>query len=98
MKTPHVHAALIKEWADDPSRVVQYLSDIDGEWKDCLYTPSWESCIEFRFKPEPKPDYVGYYHSAYLRRHARELQYGDDTLRLTFDGDTGTIKSAEVLK
>lgn len=44
---PHVHAALIKAWAD--GAIIQHLDD---RWVDCFNNqPSWSSYIAFRVKP-----------------------------------------------
>lgn len=47
---PHVHAELIKAWADGAE--IQYKpGGKQGNWLDCLY-PTWDSCIEYRIKPK----------------------------------------------
>ena len=57
---------------------------------------------EYRIKPEPKPDVVQYGYAkndgcvAYVTRMGRH-QSGDN-IKLTFDGETGELISAEVLK
>ena len=79
----HKHADLIREWALDTSRVVQYKRTSTNEWADCVDRPSWVDSVEYRFKPEPKPDYHTY-------RWAM--------IKLTFDGETHQLKAAEVLK
>jgi hypothetical protein len=96
----HKHAELIKAWADGAQ--VQYF--YHGEWVDWeSYTsPSWGKTIEYRIKPEPKPDVV-------LRTFLRpvtsigmvynEGAWNDEraNISLTFDGETGKLKTAEVL-
>lgn len=49
MKKPHVHAALIKQWAD--GAVIQFFSG--GRWIDMVkLAPSWDASIAYRVKPE----------------------------------------------
>ena len=93
MKTPHKHADLIKAWADGAEIEIK---TEDGRW-DAAY-PSWQSFFEYRIKPEPKPDVV-------LYGEVRDNRYGSLTLaqctghnvKFTFDGETGALKTAEVL-
>ena len=99
---PHKHAELIKAWADGAT--IQWVGAVKhgGEkvWMD-IENPDWES-EEYRIKPEPKPDVVLYAHACFDKRYvfaANEYQdEGFDNLVLTFDGETGELKSAEVLK
>jgi len=96
MKTPHVHAAIIKAWADGTE--IQYYAL--GEWHDLTgEQPCWFRDTQFRIKPTPKPDQVVYPHTAQYR-----LENGYSSavstrgqLKLTFDGETGQLKKAEVL-
>ena len=95
MKTPHVHAELIKQWADNPSRVVQRRSTQTGLWFDEDAPYEWLTNCEYRFKPEPKPDSVievFVYSNGAMTRHDSE-----ENLRLTFSGETGELIKAEVL-
>ncbi len=98
---PHKHAELIKAWADGAE--IERFSITNQQWR-LDPSPSWEHHIEYRIKPEPKPDDIGY---AYLT--IRESYKSDgfyifrersvnSNLKLTFDGETGKLKSAEVLK
>lgn len=102
MKTARVHAELIKAWADGAT--VQAKA-ANGEWFDCR-TPSWFPQDEYRIRPEPRPDVTLYCWVDNLVlddpnlygfiTNARE-HYKGDNLRLTFDGETGKLKSAEVI-
>ena len=94
MKTPHKHAELIKAWADGAEIEIKFYNG----WRDCRPV-DWSEHAEFRIKPEPKPDFVVYPHVAQYRG---ENGYGramlvKDKLKLTFDGETGELKLAEVL-
>jgi hypothetical protein len=103
MKTPHIHAKFIKAWADGEQ--IEYL--VGGvEWRSIGTEPCWFPYSTFRIKPEPKPDvvYYGVYEEKYVRHRLSELeccftQLNDvgDQIKLTFDGETGKLKKAEVL-
>jgi hypothetical protein len=102
MKTPHKHAALIKEWADGEQ--IEYFDKFTKRWVTSMgNSPSWISDTEYRIKPEPKPDIV--YYGVFNQVGNAELgscftKYNDqgDHIKLTFDGETGKLKAAEVLK
>ena len=97
---PHKHAELIKAWADG-AEIEQKTphgvwENFDNEWTETWY--------EYRIKPQPKPDR----YKCYLALEGRIYSEGDShpfpsgcvypNLQLTFDGETGRLKSAEVLK
>ena len=98
MKTPHKHAALIKAWADG--------AEIERRDSDCYWIsvnqPVWNTDSEYRIKPEPKPDHV-YYGvfemdgSISIESCFTKINDDGDQIKLTFDGETGKLKSAEVL-
>jgi hypothetical protein len=110
MKKPHKHAELIKAWADGAE--IEYRVK-DGKlgwsgWKSFdslerfLTDPWWD----YRIKPAPKPDvvYYGVYNPEDARTRVVDLEFcftklndEGDHIKLTFDGETGKLKSAEVL-
>jgi len=107
MNKPHKHAELIKAWADGAEIQERWVklgcrlsgskewsewSYFDGEWAD-------DSETEYRIKPTPKPDVVSYL-NYYGMSGRTVLGLNEDThnLRMTFDGETGELKSAEVIK
>ena len=101
MKMPHKHAELIKAWADGAE--IQYFDG--GEWWD-TDGPSWAEEHTYRIKPEPKHDKV--YYGAFDIEDVRfgrriidscftSLEDSADHIKITFDGETGKLKSAEVL-
>ena len=102
MGKPHVHSALIKQWADGAK--IQYLSD-KGWWLDADGAPSWRETTAYRVKPEPKPDVVRYAcldidcnnkvtaRSNFFSVSALRC----DNLKVVFDGETGELKDAQVL-
>jgi hypothetical protein len=85
------HADLIHAWADGAE--IQVLS---GKWLD-IYCPTWEADAKYRIKPQPKPDYEI---DSVMTRHGLTSSYliGKANVRFVFDGETGALKSAEVLK
>lgn len=100
MNKPHKHAKLIKAWADGAQ--IQYKNL--NEWEDCVIYPKWDNNTEYRIKPEPKHDIV-YYGKAgigedydiYLTRFIL-APLDSFNLKLTFDGEAGKLKKAEVLE
>ena len=100
----HKHADLIKQWADGAEIEVKH--PVNGSWFDA--TPlSWDVDYEYRIKPDPKPDVVVYsrivgkffigcgnieIHQLILRSDA-----DNPNIKYTFDGETGKLKSAEVI-
>jgi len=87
----HKHADLIYAWADGAQ--IQW-KDRDGQWHD-MGEPLWSEKHEYRIKPEPKPDMVRYF---VLDQQSGELlQNPYHNVRAIFDGETGNLKSAEVL-
>ena len=94
MNKPHKHAELIKAWADGAE--IQFKRQQEKEWQDAGPNPSWYECFDYRIKPQPKPDVVDLYlvHQHCLYTSTKNHEYN---LKLTFDGETGKLKSAEVL-
>lgn len=99
---PHKHAAVIKAWADGARVQVRIpkAGRLDNTWEDIEdETMYWYSTLEYRVKPEPKPDIV--------KRVCLELVEGSVNLMhpsdvpinliLSFDGETEKLKSAEVI-
>jgi hypothetical protein len=108
MTKPHKHAEAIKAWADGATievRTEMY------EWID-IPNPSWNLNMEYRIKREPKPDIVqeqllfcnmAVPAQANLKdlSWSRWLKDGNAyqvcaKFRLTYDGDTGLLKHAEL--
>jgi len=88
---PHKHAELIKAWADGAT--IQIHMAIG--WTDC--NPTWMEGIEYRIKPEP--DVIRYTTAFDYEILPSDGTYeSGDNLKLTFDGETGKLKSAEVIK
>ncbi len=53
-KTPHVHAELIKAWADG-AEIEQHFSAEDSYVWYPVRTPTWGANATYRIKPTPKP-------------------------------------------
>ena len=53
--TPHVHAAVIKAWAD--GKPVEWRQSSDYEWNDA-HSPCWGLGLQYRVKPEDVVDYT----------------------------------------
>ena len=96
MGKPHKHAELIKAWADGAT--IERQNRVDGVWDEEVY-PCWEDeYATFRIKPEPKPDVVEYYQLLRGDNEAQRVRKEYANLEIIWDGETGELKSAKVLK
>jgi hypothetical protein len=92
----HKHYDMIVAWAEGKEIQVE---EMDGTWSD-IQGPSWSGHNHYRIKPEPKPDVVKYLirglvsNSSWLEF---DNQTGYECVKITFDGETGKLKTAEVL-
>ncbi len=104
MTQRHKHADLIIAWANEPSLALQVRAPIMGRyetrWSDVEEgTPIWDENLEYRIKPEPKPDCRVPLRLARLEGGGFVLlDRGPDNFIATFDGETGALKSVEILK
>ena len=103
MRTPHKHADIIKAWADGAE--IEFL-DAHGRWSSIGLNPRWMDGVKYRIKPEPKPDivYYGVFDETHVLVENRiidscftRIEDQGDVIKVTFDGETGKLKSAEVL-
>jgi hypothetical protein len=101
----HKHADLIKAWADGAE--IEWRG-INGDWCSISGTPAWSIETTYRIKPTPKPDVVrnitveatlkcGETCGEAFVQVFKSGKYCFPNLRLTFDGETGKLKSAEVM-
>jgi hypothetical protein len=90
----HKHYDCIVAWAE--GKEIQFKGDHYGGWITVLGAASWSESNEYRIKPEPKPDVVVFVPVIDFRLYRTEQRDGDN-LRLTFDGETGKLKTAEVI-
>ena len=106
---PHKHAELIKAWADGAEIEQKYIKDDEDDFitKWHIFDDYWlNDGWEYRIKPEPKPDYEVYQRVECMLGTLRPYSVFDNqalsgrnnNIKLTFDGETGELKSAEVLK
>jgi hypothetical protein len=93
---PHKHKDLIIAWAN--GALIEYRQG--NVWLP-TDSPWWEEGVDYRIEPEPRPDEVFYCLisacggiSTSLWTTIRNETYN---LCLTFDGETGKLKAAEVL-
>ncbi len=105
---PHKHAEAIKAWADGATIEI---FTADGCWMEVPH-PSWMRYMEYRVKREPKPDVVEetlLFLNQCIPSTADVddpswsfwLRNGDAyrvlaKFRLTYDGETGFLKHAEL--
>jgi len=93
----HIHCDLIIAWANGAE--IQVYFELKNTWLD-VKTPMWDNDEEYRIKPKPPCDIVRQI-VAEISGAAAVYVVGSavpPNLRLTFDGKTGKLKSAEVLK
>ena len=105
----HKHHDIIVAWAADTTQVLECRSRVaHGGW---VWTPveypQWSEDCDYRIKPQPKPDVVckgiieftgDHFRTAAYRTIFRVSEHFEcDNIHLTFDGETGKLKSAEVL-
>ena len=92
----HKHAELIKAWADGAE--IQIFSKLFKEWQ-FISEPDWNKDYQYRIKPEPNPDVVEYLRVG-RRTYSSTLEWSSTraNLKLIYDGETGDLKGAEVIK
>jgi hypothetical protein len=106
----HKHAELIKAWADGAK--IDFWSRSLEKWVADL-NPDWLTNCEYRVKPEPKPDVVLYSIVGELingigadgigavvssARSYMVTGYKGSNVKYIFDGETGELKSVEIMK
>jgi hypothetical protein len=99
----HKHADVIIAWANGAA--IQWKTHRGfPKWND-TDTPGWEPTLEYRIKPEPKPDVVVYANEynngpgqncGTLEELPRFGKRG--IIKKTFDGETGKFKAVELIK
>ena len=92
-QTPHKHRDLIIAWANGAQ--IQF-KDTNGNWSDLKMSPLWEEGCQYRIKQVPKPDKEVSYYAEYSC-HVEKVGRGFANLKLTYDGETGKLKEAEVI-
>lgn len=94
---PHKHAELIKAWADGAE--IEYWHPTWEKWvKTDDSWMLWADTNTFRIKPEPNHDVVRFYNIGLGGGVYQNNGRNGWDLKLTFDGGTGELKSAQALK
>ena len=98
----HKHSEIIKAFVDGSECELWYTEE--KKWIDLKCFSDFDLYYDVRIKPEPKPDVIEYakvcgskYRGTYISLSSTKLD-ADDNLKLIFDGETGKLKSAEVIK
>ena len=102
----HKHYDCIVAWAEGKN--IQFKAFSHSEWEDVdMHGEEWYEHYTYRIKPEPKPDVIRNFYlesnpllglrfsQAHTPTDLRGREFG--CIRCTFDGETGKLKSAEVL-
>lgn len=108
---PHKHAEMIKAWADGAIIEFKYGRG-DDDWV-IMHDPGWSPYAKYRIRPEPKPDVTTYACVIGKCEHKRpeivcsssdNWNNGEGpsftnsaNIKFIFDGETGKLKSAEVI-
>lgn len=112
MTTPHKHAEVLRAIADGKEVQFLNINDVWVDYdEDVHHSPlsRYKNTLGWRIKPEPKPDVV--YYACFDEKDVLETtdhgeldscitKYHDkklDSLKITFDGETGELKLAEVI-
>jgi hypothetical protein len=92
----HKHAEVIKAFIEGIE--CEWSAHSKGWWKiDNLAVFNWADDV--RIKPKPKPDVVKYcYVNEFGTCNINAIEEYEHNLKVTFDGETGKLKSAEVIK
>lgn len=94
----HKHAEVAKKWFDDPSIEIEYSHPEFESW-NLTSNPLWEERLNYRVKPEPKPDIVVHYYS-FEPEYMEQIYDGEGlpkNVRFTYDGETKKLKSVEMI-
>lgn len=90
-KTPHKHAATIKAWADGAT--IQFYNIDTLFWQD-ITDPTWWPGTTYRVKPERVTN-AGNLHQGWS--YSSHESYTGLNVKAMFDGETGKLKSVELL-
>ena len=99
-KVPHVHAEVIKAWADGAK--IQIRHRVNETWVDC---PEPSFSVDFKYRVKPEPDRVNegfcYLSGIGVVNVLSPTSDVTDTyrgnVRFTFEGDTGKLKAVELI-
>jgi len=103
MSEPHKHKDFIIAWANGAA--IQFKRPESEDWIDVgsRNLPQWLLELEYRIKPEPKPDIV---RQMYIYSMKESLTTCWTTpncnksanVNVIFDGETGALKDVEIIK
>lgn len=98
---PHVHANLIKQWVDNTSVTIEMCYPGTEKWS-VTRNPEWKPNRLYRIQPTPKPDVVQYIRSVVgesTEAYPANVWPGRKGVqKQTFDGETGDLKSVEIVR
>jgi hypothetical protein len=95
----HKHSEVIKAFVDGIQ--CEFWCNGDNDWLEINCLDTFDSGLLIRIKPEPKPDVVryGYISSPNMRNiNLTFCSFDIDNVKLIWDGETGELKSVEVIK
>jgi hypothetical protein len=92
----HQHYDCIVAWAEG-KQIQSNNPNLDGseDWEDET-EPRWYNYLDYRIKPEPKPDVVKYLICGLKSWVEVDDQVGHECIKIVIDGK-GRLKSAEVI-
>ena len=92
----HKHYECIVAWAE--GKDIEWKND--DVWHNLSGLPCWHDFVEYRIKPEIKPDKVRYFsigrYGAVVIEQWR-MVLDKPNVKATFDGETGLLKSVEMV-
>jgi hypothetical protein len=91
----HKHYDMIVAWAE--GKTIQNFNDRRMCWEDVMGDPYWVDSFQYRIKPEPKPDRWSDIKISIDVEKDCVIVGSGEIVRIHFDGETGKLKSAEVL-
>ena len=96
----HKHSEIIKAFVDGAKCELWYIEQ--NKWIDIKCFSDFDLYYDVRIKPEPKPDVVDYlFISDKKSNDLPEINWvfvNTANLKLIWDGETGKLKDAEVIK
>jgi len=96
---PHVHAEVIKAWAD--GHIIEYRFEGDSTWAE-IGVPQWNANTQYRVKPEVQPDITAkgqFYYDPRMTDNW-DCAYTPDVnnVQFTFCGETHKLIKVELIE
>jgi hypothetical protein len=102
MKKPHIHADVIKAWADGAEIQSKFDEPEEMYYGQNSWAlepfPDWDPLVLYRVRPEPRPNFVVHAHVEIVLGELIVTESPPNNLSLTYNSDTGKLIGAEVLK